>query len=358
MKVFTSIVLGAVLALGVQAAKADPSPSPEMSGAQTMPSGAEPNSPPPATYDPGTPGTAPGTTPTTAAPNTNDTAATPGASEPTTAPATTTPNTTDTTAAPATPPATAPAPTPPAPTGTEDMNAATPPAGAPGTSPPPPAGNGATNIIVMPPPPNGQVTEGGVVAPMPPMPGTPEGVYPVYMVPSHVGVGLLVGGGFEDFVNSGIRNVTGNGGYWTARIVAGTREFVGVEGAYVGDARSISGLGLSSNSNLISNGLEGNFRINIPIPLRGPSSLLEPFGFIGLGWSHYQVTNNNAAVSDFVSRDDVMTLPYGGGLEYMYRGFFADARFTYRQTYFNNLTQTTGGTLNNWGVGGQIGIEY
>ncbi len=70
------------------------------------------------------------------------------------------------------------------------------------------------------------------------------------------------------------------------------------------------------------------------------------------------MTNNNATLSDFISRDDVMTLPYGGGLEYMYRGFFADARFTYRQTYFNNLTQTTGGNLNNWGVGGMIGFEY
>ncbi|HLK89265.1 MAG TPA: hypothetical protein VKZ18_05200 [Polyangia bacterium] len=352
MKVFSSIVLGGVLALGASAAKADPSPTPEMGGAQTMPSGAEPNSPPPATYDPGTPGTAPGTTPTTAppagtaTPNTTDTTAAPGTSATTTPPAATTaPNTTDT--------ATAPAPSP-----TDDMNAATPPAGTPANAPPPPAGNGATNIIVLPPPPTGQVTEGGVVAPMPPMPNAAEGAYPTYMVPTHVGVGLLVGGGFEDFVGSGIRNVTGDGGYWTARVVAGTREFVGVEAAYVGDARSISGLGLSSSSRLISNGLQGNFRVNIPIALRGPSSLLEPFGFIGLGWSHYQVTNNNAALSDFISRDDIMTLPYGGGLDYMYRGFFADARFTYTQTYFNNLTATTGGNLNNWGVGGMIGFEY
>jgi hypothetical protein len=356
MKLFSSIVLGGVLALGASAAKADPSPSPAMSGAQTMPSGAEPNSPPPATYDPGTPGVAPSTAPVnagTVAPNTNDTAATPEPAAPTAAPATTAPNTTDTTAAPATPPG-----APPPPAGTDDMNAATPPVGTPGTVPPPPAGNGATNILVMPPPPNGQVTEAGVVAPMPPMPGAPEGVYPGNPVPTHVGVGLLIGGGFEDFVNSGIKNVTGNGGYWTARIVAGTREFVGVEAAYIGDARSISGLGLSSSSRLISNGFEGNFRINIPIPLMRGVSLLEPFGFIGLGWSHYQITNNNAQLSDFISRDDIMTLPYGGGLEYIYRGFFADARFTYTQTYFNNLTQTTGGNLNNWGVGGQIGFEY
>jgi hypothetical protein len=208
----------------------------------------------------------------------------------------------------------------------------------------------------LPAPPNGQTSASVPVAPLPPMQGAPEGIYTGYRAYSRVGVGLLVGGGFEDFTNSRLRDVTGNGGYWTARVVAGTREYVGMEAAYVGDARSISGLGLGSDSRLVSNGLQGSLRLNLPI-MRGPS-LIEPFGFVGVGWSHYTVSQNNAAVSDLTSRDDVLTLPYGGGLEYSYRGFMADARFTYTQTYYNNLTQTIGGNLNNWGVGGQIGFEY
>ena len=60
---------------------------------------------------------------------------------------------------------------------------------------------------------------------------------------SNVGVGLLVGGGFKDFTNGQIQNVTGGSGYWTARVVAGTREYVGMEAAYVGDASSIAGWG-------------------------------------------------------------------------------------------------------------------
>ena len=321
MKVLSAIVLPGVLALAISTAKAEPSPNPEMGGAQTMPSGADPSLPPPATYDP--PGSSTTTTTTT----------TPGII--------TAPNTTDTATA-------------PPPSSTDDVNAATPPPGALVAPVQAPSDNGATDMTA--PPPVGQTTESVPVAPLPPPPGTPEGLYPVVPVRSHVGVGFLAGGGFSDFVGNGIRNVTGDGGYWTARIVAGTRQYLGVEAAYVGDARGISGLGLSSSSRLISNGLEGNLRLNIPV-VQG-ASLIEPFGFVGVGWSRYMITSNNAALSDFTSRDDILTMPFGGGLDFAYRGFLADARFTYRETYFNNLTSTVGGNLNNWGVGGQIGFEF
>lgn len=311
MRVFSLILVPGVMAFALSTAKADPA----FDSTQT----------------------ATGAT----APNATDTATAPGSSATTPPPAAImAPNATDTTAvpAPAAPPST-----------TDDVNAAPPVVPAPT---PPDASN---NIRVVPsPPPDVQPVE--PMAPVAAVP-VPEGTYyPGARTYSRIGVGLLVGGGFEDFVDSGIRNTTGTGGYWTARLVGGTRQFVGLEAAYVGDARGISGLGLSSSSRLVSNGLEGNLRLNIPI-IQGPS-LLEPFGFVGLGWSHYMVTNNNAALSDFTSRDDVMTLPFGGGLEFAYRGFLADARFTYRQTYFNNLTQTVGGNLNNWGVGGQLGFEY
>ena len=331
MKVLSLFVVPGVLALAITAAKADPSPSPEMGGAQTMPSGAEAQTPPPATYDPGTPGVAPATTPP-AVPSATDTPSVPA-----------TPSATDTPAATITPPATMP----------EETNPALPPPGTPAA--PTQTNTGATNMAI-PPPPNGQVVESVPVAPLPPVPGAPEGVYPGSHVYSKVGVGLLVGGGFNDYTNGRLQNVTGNGGYWTARVVAGTREYVGMEAAYLGDARSISGLGLSNDSRLISNGLSGNLRVNLPIA-RG-ASLIEPFGFVGVGWSHYTVTNNNVQLSDVISSDNVLTVPYGGGLEFAYKGFMADARFTYTQTYYNNLTETIGGNLNNWGVGGQIGFEY
>jgi hypothetical protein len=233
-----------------------------------------------------------------------------------------------------------------------------PPAGPDQTVPPP----AASNVTDLPAPGiNGSVTEppGSIpVTPLPPAPvyTTAEEQQPAEVWRTPIGVGVLVGGGFQDFSNGTLRSMTGNGGYWNARAVVGTRQLVGFEAAYVGDARSIAGLGLSGDSRLMSNGLEGALRLNLPLA-QGPS-LLEPFAFVGLGWAHYQVSGNNAATSDVASSDDVMTVPYGAGLELAYRGLMADARFTYRQTYYNNLLGAGGGNLNNWGVGGLIGFEY
>jgi hypothetical protein len=351
MKVLSLVLASGVFALTVATAKADPAPTPATSGAQTMPSGAEPDSPPPATYDPGTPGIAPAE-PTSgeaaskaaAAPDTATAPEPPAPSAP--SPPAPVPSTTAT--APYTPPAGAP---PPA---NFDINTPTPPTtGVPLQKTPAAA---TTNMDVLPPPPNGQTVESVPVMPLPPMPGAPEGVYPGGSAFHHVGVGFLVGGGFQDFTNSRMKSATGDGGYWTARVVAGTRQFVGMEAAYVGDARSMTGLGLGNDARLISNGFQGSLRVNAPIV--GGLSLFEPFAFVGLGWSHYTVSQNNSTISDFTSSDNIMTLPYGGGFDFAYRGFMADARFTFTQTYYNNLTETSGGNLNNWGVGGQIGFEY
>jgi hypothetical protein len=170
-----------------------------------------------------------------------------------------------------------------------------------------------------------------------------------------VGGGILLGGGFEDFTNGTLKNMTSNGGFWTGRLVAGTRQFIGLEAAYIGSARGITALGANSDARLVSNGAEGALRVNIPIA-QG-RSLIEPFGFVGLGWQHWNVTNANIATSDLSgTKDNVMTVPYGGGLEFGYGALLVDARFTYRQTYYNNLVP--GGNLNTWGAGGQIGVEF
>lgn len=302
MKLLRVIGASGVLLWSAAIARAETGPTPETSGAVTTPSGTETTTPPPATYDNGTPATAP--------------------------------------AAPATVPE---ARTPPAAT-SQDM--------------------------ALPPPPNGQATEGvpiespnamaAPVTPVTPVAATPVQDYDTgYHQPgvmSRVGVGLLLGGGYQQFTNNNLRNETSQGGYWNVRIVEGTRQFVGFEAAYVGDARGLTGLGFSNDARLISNGLEGALRVNVPI-VRG-LALVEPFGFIGVGWQHYQVTNNNNSLADITAKDDILTMPFGGGLEFAYRGFMADARFTYRETYYNNLLGPNGGDLNNWNVGGQVGFEF
>jgi hypothetical protein len=175
---------------------------------------------------------------------------------------------------------------------------------------------------------------------------------------SRTGAAVMLGGGFEDFTNSSIRSMTGGGGSWTARVVGGTRQAVGIEAAYVGAARNINGFGLGDGARLVSNGVEGAVRANVPIETGGRGLLL-PFAFVGLGWQHYSLMNGPAVnVSAVSGSDDVMSLPYGAGLEYSYGMFIADARFTYRYTFMNDLMRTGGGRLSTYGVTAQVGVEF
>jgi len=152
--------------------------------------------------------------------------------------------------------------------------------------------------------------------------------------------------------------MTGPGGTWNARFVAGTRKYIGLEAAYLGAAHSIDALGLSNTAVLLSNGVEGAFRVNIPLITR--ATLLEPFGFAGVGYSRYNVTNTNSVSASVADSDNVMTVPFGGGFAVGYRAFMADARFTYRQTYYNDLLRTgsNNSSLNTWGISGQIGVAF
>ena len=223
-----------------------------------------------------------------------------------------------------------------------------------------PADETTTNVEVDTPPANGDVNVAPTLVPAPAerrqvRDSEPGRIYRSSVSPH--GGGLFLGGGFEDFTDNNLRSMTGVGGYWSARIVGGMRRIVGVEAAYIGNARDIDALGLSGSARLISNGAEGALRLNIPIVSWNQMSLIEPFGFVGLGWSHFNVTTSRVNTSDVASSDDIMTVPFGGGFAFGYGGFVADARFTYRKTYYNNLV-SGGGNLDSWGAGGQIGLGF
>lgn len=191
------------------------------------------------------------------------------------------------------------------------------------------------------------------IAPGSPAPGVPR--YSDGRGASRIGAGVLVGGGVEDFTNSNVRDMTGGGGFWNARLVAGTRQILGLEAAYTGTARNINALGLGQDARLVSNGAEGAVRGNLPISVG--RSLLEPFVLVGLGWQHYSVTNTPTNTSDVADRDDIMTMPVGTGFEYSYGRFLADARLTYRRTFYNDLMRT-GGSLDNVSVTTQAGLTF
>lgn len=193
--------------------------------------------------------------------------------------------------------------------------------------------------------------------PLPPAP-TYEAGPGTSVYGSRFGFALLVGGGYQDFTHTNARSVTNGGGSWDARVVFGTRFFVGAEAAYVGTANSITALG-GTSSTLLSNGAEGLLRLNAPIIMG--EWLVEPFAFGGVGWAHYQITNNRTAISDFsATTDNVLTVPAGGGLAVAYRMLMLDVRGMWTPTYFNSLLLTSNGNaaLDTWGVRGNLGVTF
>jgi outer membrane protein OmpA-like peptidoglycan-associated protein len=233
------------------------------------------------------------------------------------------------------------------------MADATPPAAPPETVvPPPPSTEPVAPVEETPPPPP------VAAEPVPPTP--PYEATPAYRYGSKIGFAFIVGGGFTDFTKSNARALTNGGGGWDARIIGGTRTFVGFEAAYVGTANNLPALG-NATSTLISNGVEGALRLNVPIIVG--FNMIEPYVFGGVGWANYRVTNNRPAFSDFATgSDNVMTVPAGGGVSYTYKAFTLDARASWTGTYFNNLILTPGATTNNrldhWQAGGNIGVAF
>lgn len=177
--------------------------------------------------------------------------------------------------------------------------------------------------------------------------------YPVWI--SKMGSAVMLGGGFEDFTQNAPKSQTNGGGSWDLRLAAGTRQFVGLEAAYVGAARSVNALGFTTNTTLVSNGVEGLFRLNVPVV--AGQLLLEPFGFIGLGWQHYYLSKA-VTTADVTRSDDVMSMPYGAGFMMAYGMFMLDARIQWRETYYNDMFRAEGAKLNTWGAGGNIGVEF
>jgi hypothetical protein len=176
------------------------------------------------------------------------------------------------------------------------------------------------------------------------------------------GFAMMAGGSYQDFTNDSMRSNTSSSGGWNARFIAGLNSIIGVEAAYVGAASQLQGLGITNNTPyLVSNGVEGTARLNIPIRV-GPS-LIEPYGYAGLGYSHYTISDYNAnaqRLSSFTSTDDVMNFPVGGGFAYAYKAFIVDARAGWTGTYYQNLLvgADKSNTLDHWNVGGQVGFTF
>jgi hypothetical protein len=173
------------------------------------------------------------------------------------------------------------------------------------------------------------------------------------------GFSFQVGGGVTSFSRQETRDTFGTGGYWDARAILGSRSFLGAELAYVGSARDATASGLTGGA-LLGDGAEAAVRVNLPIEQQ--RLLIEPFVFGGVGWTYYQIVNEDSNTSNVKDHANALSIPFGAGVSAAYNHFTVDARFTYRSVFDDKLVPLTVGDrdhedLQNWSAGLTVGYE-
>lgn len=173
-----------------------------------------------------------------------------------------------------------------------------------------------------------------------------------------VGKAFALGGGVTGYAHEGTREYLGTGGYWEARFIMGTQSILGGEIAYVGSGREIAASGLDSRALLVSNGIETNSRISLP--LRVGELRLSPFLMSGIGYQHLRVTRSDVYKSEVKKSANALVMPFGAGLGVGHGPWLVDFRFTYRRIFDSDLIKESGHkreNLGNWALGLTAGYQ-
>lgn len=168
------------------------------------------------------------------------------------------------------------------------------------------------------------------------------------------GNAVLLGGGVGGFTGEYARDVAGTVGAWGLKYVAGTRSLIGGELGYTGGANYVDGTP-STEDYLLGSSFDAIVRAGYPMPLH--SALVSPFAFAGGGWTRYDLINEEPVLGVLASdTDNQFTIPMGIGVSAGYRGFFAEARGTYRQAFDEELFIDE--DMSTWGVSLSLGGEF
>ena len=177
---------------------------------------------------------------------------------------------------------------------------------------------------------------------------------------TEIGIAVGLGGGVSNYVNSDMTNATNVGAAYEARVTVGTRLYLAGEVAYVGSRRavteSVTGI---RDGHIFSHGIEGDARLQYPLYTGG--WMIEPFAFGGIGWTHYGVDAPVNTSTVMRASDDVVTVPFGGGIAAGWKQLYLEGRFTYRQAFNEDLLTNSSGNavpLSNWTAGALVGYEF
>jgi hypothetical protein len=182
------------------------------------------------------------------------------------------------------------------------------------------------------------------------------------------GLGISAGGGVSDWFAQGMRDVSGVSGTWEARLYVGLNQPIGLELAYVGRASSLTPfLAPNLDSTLVGNGVEAVARVNVFHDL-----IVQPYGIVGIGWTHWSASDVTLADFGVQDSDDTLQIPLGAGASWKAPfGLLVDARFTFRATLNDGLVVAEIPTVNgvplaaagfvdmdNWEASARIGYTF
>jgi len=178
------------------------------------------------------------------------------------------------------------------------------------------------------------------------------------------GMSITIGAGVVGFLDNDARAIGGTGGEWEARLTVGTRTRLAVEAAYVGSVQSIDALGLGGNALLLGTAVEGDLRLNFT------TTYLQPYIFGGIGFTRYDVTNEDFNTSSVNGSERMGHIPFGAGLGFQWGGLLFDVRGTMRAAFNDDLVNEpaneddplndndTRTDLDSWAAAARIGWEF
>jgi len=178
------------------------------------------------------------------------------------------------------------------------------------------------------------------------------------------GMAVTVGGGVVDFLDGEARAIGDLGGSWEARLTLGTRTPLAIEFGYIGSVHNIDALGLDSSAVLLGTSVETDLRVNFT------TWMLQPYVFGGIGYTRYDVTNDDFNTSSVNEDEQMGHIPLGAGLAYQWGGFLFDVRGTVRPAFQDDLIDEpaieddpldrndTRTDLDTWSAAARLGWEF
>jgi hypothetical protein len=168
---------------------------------------------------------------------------------------------------------------------------------------------------------------------------------------TRVGVTAVVGGGVTGFTDGAMREQTGTGLAWNARVAVGSRMPFALELGYLGTGTTLTGMG---NATLEGEALEAALRYAVT-----PRAAWTPYAQIGVGWSNYHVVGASTQLMPpgMWTSDHALVVPASIGLQLRDgRGIVLDVRGTYRASQGAGMIREAAG-MDSWEATLSLGAE-